>query len=54
MRRSPPSSKDYVATGEVYLIRHEFPLPQHAYGRLAALYATAAARLGAVPGRRDA
>ena len=41
-----PLLKDYVATGKVYLIRHEFPLPQHAYGRLAALYATAAARLG--------
>ena len=42
----PPLMKDYVATGKVYLIHREFPLPGHPYSRLAAAYATAAARLG--------
>ncbi len=42
----PPLMKDYVATGKVYLIHREFPLPGHPYSRLAAAYATAAARVG--------
>jgi protein-disulfide isomerase len=42
----PPLIKDYVATGKVYLIAREFPLPGHPYARLAASYATAAARVG--------
>ena len=42
----PQLIKDYVATGKVYLIHREFPLPGHQYSRLAAAYATAAARLG--------
>jgi len=42
----PPLIKDYVATGKVYLIPREFPLPGHQYSRLAAAYATAAARIG--------
>ncbi len=41
-----PLLRDYVAQGKVYLVHHEFPLPQHTYSRLAAAYATAAARLG--------
>ncbi len=41
-----PLVRDYVATGRVYLIHRAFPLPQHAYGRLAAAYASAAARVG--------
>jgi protein-disulfide isomerase len=41
-----PLMKDYVVTGKVYLVHHEFPLPQHTYARLAASYACAAARLG--------
>jgi protein-disulfide isomerase len=41
-----PLMRDYVATGKVYLIHHEFPLPNHAYSLLAASYACAAARLG--------
>jgi protein-disulfide isomerase len=41
-----PLLKDYVATGKVYLIHREFPLPGHPYARLAASYANAAARIG--------
>jgi protein-disulfide isomerase len=41
-----PLMKDYVATGKVYLIHREFPLPTHPYSRLAAAYASAAARIG--------
>jgi protein-disulfide isomerase len=38
--------KDYVGNGKAYLIQRSFPLPMHAYGRQAALYATAAERIG--------
>jgi protein-disulfide isomerase len=41
-----PLLRDYVAAGKVYLIHREFPLPGHPYARIAASYATAAARLG--------
>jgi protein-disulfide isomerase len=41
-----PLMRDYVAAGKVYLVRHEFPLPAHAYARDAAAWATAAARIG--------
>jgi len=37
---------DYVSTGKVYLIHRDFPLPMHAHSRVAAQYASAAARLG--------
>lgn len=36
----------YVSTGKVYLIHRDFPLPMHAYSRIAARYARAAAQLG--------
>jgi protein-disulfide isomerase len=42
----PRLMKDYVATGKVYLIHRQFPLPGHAFARQAAIYACAAARLG--------
>jgi protein-disulfide isomerase len=42
----PSLKKDYVAKGKVYLVHREFPLTQHAFAQPAALYATAAARLG--------
>jgi protein-disulfide isomerase len=42
----PSLKKDYVAKGKVYLIHREFPLSMHAYAQPAALYATAAARIG--------
>ena len=41
-----PLMRDYVASGKVYLIHREFPLPMHAHSREAATLACAAARLG--------
>jgi protein-disulfide isomerase len=40
--------RDFVSSGKVYLVNREFPLagPGHPYAREAALYATAAARVG--------
>jgi len=38
----------YVTTGKVFLIHRDFPLPIHAYSRVAARYARAAAQLGKV------
>jgi protein-disulfide isomerase len=38
--------RDYVNTGKVYVINHEFPLPMHPYSREAANDATAAAQVG--------
>lgn len=37
---------DYVATGRVYLIHRDFPLPIHKYSRQAARWVNAAARIG--------
>jgi protein-disulfide isomerase len=37
---------NYVSTGKVYLIHRDFPLPMHAYSKVAANYARAAAHLG--------
>ncbi|MBS1833906.1 MAG: thioredoxin domain-containing protein [Acidobacteria bacterium] len=37
---------EYVASGRVQLVHHEFPLPMHPYARQAALYACAADKLG--------
>jgi protein-disulfide isomerase len=37
---------DYVSSGKVYLIHRDFPLSMHAYSRVAARYARAAAQLG--------
>lgn len=39
---------NYVTTGKVYLIHRDFPLPMHAYSRVAAEYARAAAHIGKV------
>ena len=39
---------NYVSTGKVYLIHRDFPLAMHAYSRIAARYARAAAQLGKV------
>ena len=41
-----PLVREFVTGGKVYLVHHDFPLPQHKYSRLAATYAGAAARLG--------
>lgn len=39
---------NYVSTGKVYLIHRDFPLSMHAYSRVAARYARAAAGLGKI------
>ena len=39
---------NYVSTGKVYLIHRDFPLAMHAYSRIAARYARAAATLGKI------
>jgi protein-disulfide isomerase len=39
---------NYVSTGKVYLIHRDYPLAQHAYSRVAARYARAAAELGKI------
>ena len=39
---------NYVSTGKVYLIHRDFPLAQHAYSRVAARYARAAADIGKI------
>lgn len=46
MQTLRPLLKDYVATGKVYLVHHDFPLPMHRYSRQAAEYADAAAAIG--------
>src|SRR5260370_31011463 len=40
----PQVVRDYVNTGKVYLIHHDFPLPTFKYSTEAALYALPAAR----------
>jgi protein-disulfide isomerase len=37
---------NYVNTGKVFLIHRDYPLPMHAYSRVAARYARAAAQIG--------
>ena len=39
---------NYVSIGKVYLIHRDFPLAMHAYSRIAARYARAAAQLGKI------
>ncbi|MGB2624264.1 MAG: thioredoxin domain-containing protein [Candidatus Acidiferrum sp.] len=39
---------NYVSTGKVFLIHRDFPLPMHAYSRIAARYARAAAEIGKI------
>jgi protein-disulfide isomerase len=41
-----PLAYDYIDKGKVYLVHHEFPLPQHAHAMEAACYACAASRVG--------
>ena len=41
-----PLIDDYVASGKVYLVHHDFPLDMHPYSRQAAFYANAAAAIG--------
>jgi len=41
-----PLLDNYVNTNKVYLIHRDFPLPMHAYSRIAARYVRAASQLG--------
>lgn len=41
-----PMISDYVASGKVYLVHRDFPLPMHPYGYEAARWVNAAARIG--------
>lgn len=41
-----PMINDYVASGKVYLVHRDFPLPMHKYGYEAARWINAAARVG--------
>jgi protein-disulfide isomerase len=41
-----PMIGDYVASGKVYLVHRDFPLPMHKYGYEAARWLNAAARVG--------
>ena len=41
-----PLINDYVASGKVYLLHHDFPLQMHKYGYAAARWANAAAEAG--------
>jgi protein-disulfide isomerase len=41
-----PVIQNYVMSGKVYLVHHDFPLPIHPYSRKAAYYADAAAAIG--------
>jgi protein-disulfide isomerase len=45
---------NYVSTGKVYLIHRDFPLPMHAYSKLAARYGRAAAEIGKFEPVQDA
>jgi protein-disulfide isomerase len=38
--------ENYVNTGKIYLVHRDFPLPMHAYSRVAANYSRAAAHIG--------
>jgi protein-disulfide isomerase len=42
----PALDAAYVKTGKVRIVHRDFPLPQHAYARLAARYANAAGQMG--------
>jgi protein-disulfide isomerase len=37
---------NYVANGKLYMVHRDFPLPMHAYSRVAASYSRAAAHIG--------
>ncbi len=41
-----PLIDNYVKTGKVYMVWHEYPMPMHAHAREAASYASAAEKLG--------
>lgn len=46
MQTLRPLIDDYVSTGKVYFVHHDFPLPMHRFSHKAAFYADAAAAIG--------
>jgi protein-disulfide isomerase len=46
MGTSRQVTDNYVTTGKVFVIHRDFPLPMHAYSRVAARYGRAAAQIG--------
>jgi len=42
----PLIQSDYISSGKVYLVHHDFPLPAHMYGYEASRWVNAAARVG--------
>jgi protein-disulfide isomerase len=46
MQTLSPLIQQYVSSGKVYLVHHDFPLPMHPYSHKAADYADAAAAIG--------
>lgn len=42
----PTLQAEYIETGKIRFLHRDFPLPQHAYARLAARYANAAGQIG--------
>jgi protein-disulfide isomerase len=46
LNATTPLMNDYVASGKVYFIHHDFPLPMHAHSHDAAKWANAAAEIG--------
>ena len=42
----PLIASDYITSGKVYLVHHDFPLQSHMYSGIAARWANAAARIG--------
>jgi protein-disulfide isomerase len=43
---TPKVIANYVETGKIYLVHRDFPLPMHAYSKIAASYSRAAAHIG--------
>jgi len=47
-------ASDYITSGKVYLVHHDFPLQAHMYSGMAALWANAAAKFGEFPAAEEA
>ena len=45
----PLIASDYITSGKVYLVHHDFPLQSHMYSGIAARWANAAAKIGRFP-----
>lgn len=47
-------ASDYITSGKVYLVHHDFPLQAHMHSGMAALWANAAAKVGEFPAAEEA